>query len=312
MNRIRKVVITAAGRGTRQYPASATVQKELFPLVDTDGYSKPTLQIIVEEALRSGLEEICIVTNPVNADPIRSHFRGLSAGQKAGQFKGKEWALELSHDLDVAKERITYVTQTEQEGFGHAVHQARDWVGSDPFILLVGDHVYLSDTNERCVAQILRVAERTQANVVSSITTIKEADISRYGIVAAEAASGDSAVYNVTAMVEKPSVETARTRLRTPWLPEGSYYSFFGIHALPARVFDCLDQLIRTDTRVKGEIQLTSALEMLLAEGGYVATEVQGTPHDMGIPKGLVETQIALALRSPYREQIRQQFFDIS
>ena len=307
MRKIRKAVITAAGRGTRQYPASATVQKELFPLVDIDGFTKPTLQIIVEEALLSGIEEICIITNPVNSDPIRSHFKGLTPEQASGQFKGKEWAQSISERLDDAGRRISYVVQSAQEGFGHAVYQAREWAGDDPFVLLVGDHVYIADDRVRCTAQIVQAAEQSQAESFSGVMRTTESEIFRYGTVAAAPLQGQETVYSIAGMTEKPSVEFAREHLQTSWLPDGQYYTFFGIHVFPSGIFDCLEYLIQSDTRVKGEIQLTSAQELLLNRCKYLCGEVHGLPHDMGIPEGLVETQIALALRSPYKEQAKKQ-----
>ena len=307
MTKIRKAVITAAGRGTRQYPASSTVQKELFPLVDVDGYAKPTLQIIVEEALLSGIDEICIIANPVNVDPIRAHFKGLTPEQRLGQFKGKAWAESISERLDDAGKRITYVVQSTQQGFGHAVHHARDWTDGDPFILLVGDHIYVTDDSVRCAAQIIRAAEGSGADAFSGVMHTREAEVFRYGTVAATPLQGQESVYSIASMVEKPSLEFAREHLKTPWLPEGIYYTFFGIHVFPTGLFDCLEHLIQSDTRVNGEIQLTSAQELLLGRCKYLCGEVNGLPHDMGIPEGLVETQIALALRSPFKEQAKKQ-----
>ena len=149
MNHIRKGVITAAGRGTRQYPASNTVQKELFPLVDVDGYAKPTVQILVEELLASGVEEVCIIANTANIEPMRCHFQGLPTAPSAG----KEWMTPLSDALADMATRLTFVVQETQDGYGHAVYQARDWVGDEPFVLTLGDHIYFSDTDARCARQ---------------------------------------------------------------------------------------------------------------------------------------------------------------
>jgi UTP--glucose-1-phosphate uridylyltransferase len=302
MKHIRKALITAAGRGTRQYPASATIQKELFPLVDVDGYAKPTLQIIVEEALLSGIEEICIVANPTNLEPIKAHFRGLTPEQRAGQYKGKVWASELSDLLDDAGKRITYTVQESQQGFGHAVYQSKEWAGDDPFILLVGDHVYVTDDSKRCAAQIIQLAENSGAEAFSGLMHTKESDVFRYGTVAATRLQGQDSVYAIAKMVEKPTIEFAKEHLRTPWLPDGIFYTFFGIHVFPPAIFDCLEHIIESDDRINGEIQLTTAQELLLSRCNYLCGEVNGLPHDMGIPEGLVETQIALALRSPFKE----------
>src|SRR5215213_150124 len=159
MAKVRKAVITAAGRGTRQYPASTAVQKEMFPLVDRDGLTKPVIQIIAEEAIDSGIEEICIVTQPGEENDYREYFRRMS-DQDAKTFRGKDWAILASEKLGSFGERLHFAEQHSPEGFGHAVFQARDFVGDDPFLLMLGDHVYISSTRERCALQLIKVFEQ--------------------------------------------------------------------------------------------------------------------------------------------------------
>ncbi len=301
MTKVRKAVITAAGRGTRQYPATNTLQKELFPLVDVDGYAKPTLQIIVEEALASGIEEICIVANPANVEPIRRHFHGLTPTQKTGQFSGKDWALALSDALDDMACRLTFVVQEQQEGYGHAVYQARAWAGDEPCAVLLGDHAYRSFSDQRCARQVLQTYEQYDAPV-SSVMRTPEAHLHRYGTVAGRPLGGTPPVYEISAMAEKPTLDQSRATLRTPGLPDGEYLCFFGIHVFPPAIFECLEYLFRHDIRQKGEFQLTSAQALLFERTRYLVSEVRGERYDMGIPEGLIETQIALALQSPYRD----------
>ena len=301
MTRIRKGVITAAGRGTRQYPASQTVQKELFPLVDVDGYAKPTVQILVEELLASGIEEVCIVANPANVEPMRRHFQGPPPNISPG----KEWMRPLSDALADMAGRLTFVVQESQEGYGHAVYQARKWVGDEPFLLTLGDHIYFSDNDVRCARQVMTAYETHQAPM-TSVSRVPEAQLYRYGTLAGTLLPGTQPpVYRLRALFEKPTAEYARAHLRTPGVPEGEYLVHFGTHAFPPLIFDCLEHLISRDQRVKGEIQLTSAQELLLERGQYLACEVAGVRYDMGIPEGLIETQIALALRSPFAAQAR-------
>ena len=301
MSRIRKGIITAAGRGTRQYPASRTIQKELFPLVDVDGYAKPTVQILLEEMLASGIEEVCIVANPANAEPMRRHFAGLPPAPGPG----REWMTPLSSALADMAQRLTFVVQETQDGYGHAVFQARKWVGDEPFLLTLGDHIYLSDTNERCARQVIRAYEAHDAPM-TAVTYASETALHRYGTLAGVSVpQTEPPVYEITALVEKPTAEYARAHLKTPGLPPGHYLVHFGIHAFPPALFDCLAFLIERDQRVNGEIQLTSAQELLLERGRYLMCEVAGARYDMGIPEGLVETQIALALRSPFAAQAR-------
>ena len=124
MAKVRKAVITAAGRGTRQYPASTAVQKEMFPLVDRDGLTKPVIQIIGEEAIDSGIEQICIITQPGEEGLYREYFRRLD-DEMVKSFRGKDWAILESEKLGAFGERLHFAEQHTPEGFGHAVYQAK-------------------------------------------------------------------------------------------------------------------------------------------------------------------------------------------
>ena len=295
MTPIRKGIITAAGHGTRQYPASRTVQKELFPLVDVDGFAKPTVQIIAEELFASGLEEVCIIANAANIEPMRRHFLDPPPPSLAV----KEWAMPLSKTLSDMAGRLSFVVQETQDGYGHAVYQAREWVGDEPFLITLGDHIYLSETGTRCTRQVLDIFAEHQASV-SSVCHAPEAELYRYGTLAGRRLpETQPPVYEIAALVEKPTVEYAQAHLRTPGVREGQYLVHFGIHAFTPAIFDCLAHLIRQDLRQNGEIQLTSAQILLMERERYLACEVAGTRWDMGIPEGLIETQIALALRVP-------------
>jgi UTP--glucose-1-phosphate uridylyltransferase len=305
MTSVRKAVITAAGSGTRQYPATNSIQKELIPLVDTDGHTKPTLQIVLEEALKSGIEELCVIANPTNAGPIRSHFRGLTPDQIARQFRGKEWALALSKKLEDIQSRLTIVIQETQEGYGHAVYQAKDWVGDEPFIHMLGDHIYVSGDDEHgSVVQIVRAFNETQSPV-SSVKRTPESQVHRYGTPAGTPVAGtDPLRYLARTIVEKPTVEFARANLRTPGLPDDEYLCLFGIHAMTPDIFDCLGHLVKNDIRQNGEIQFAAAQKMLSEMRPYYLVELTGSQHDMGVPDGLLQTQLALALQSPFRDQV--------
>src|SRR3982750_4404204 len=167
-NKVRKAVITAAGRGTRQYPASTAVQKEMFPMVDRDGLTKPVIQIIGEEAIDSGIEEICIITQPGDEPPHRDYFKRLDDGM-VKSFRGKDWAILESEKLGAFGERLHFAEQHTPEGFGHAVYQAKEFVGSEPFLLMLGDHVYISDTKDRCARQLIRVFEEHTCDAVTAV-----------------------------------------------------------------------------------------------------------------------------------------------
>lgn len=303
--KVRKAVITAAGRGTRQYPASTTVQKEMFPLVDVDGLTKPTIQIIAEEALDAGVEEICIVTAPGDSEMYQRHFHELTADLLPA-YQGKEWALRESEQLARIERALSYVTQTSPEGYGHAVYAAREWVGDEPFLLLLGDHVYISSDPQgrRCARQVIDVFEKT-GHPVSAVKPTAERLLHLFGTVQGEAVPGQTAgVYRVTEMIEKPSPEVAQEKLRTAGLPPHEYLCFFGMHVFTPTIFTCLEENIAHNRREKGEFQLTSAQAMVVQREPYLAFETLGDRYDMGVPFGLAETQLALALHSPMREDM--------
>src|SRR5579862_5127882 len=156
MTKLRKAVITAAGRGTRMFPATVTIQKEMLPLMDRDGIAKPAIQLIIEEALDSGIEEVCLIVNPHNRAQIESHFRPQTADEMR-QFTGKDWALLQAGRLQHIASRITFVEQPSPEGYGHAVWCARNFVGGEPFLLMLGDHIYTSGSARRCARQVIDV-----------------------------------------------------------------------------------------------------------------------------------------------------------
>ncbi|HUY79977.1 MAG TPA: sugar phosphate nucleotidyltransferase [Ktedonobacterales bacterium] len=302
--KVRKAVITAAGRGTRQYPASTTVQKEMFPLVDVDGLTKPTIQIIAEEAFAAGIEEICIVTTPGDDETYRRHFRGLT-DDLLPAFRGKAWALDESAQLARMQRALSYVAQPSPEGYGNAVYCAREWVGDEPFLLLLGDHVYLSrDPNgRRCARQLVETFAQT-GQTVSAVKRTPERQLHLFGAVRGEPLPELPNLYTVTAMIEKPAIERARRELRTPGLRPDEYLCFFGMSVFTPAIFDCLGYLIAHDLRERGEFQLTSAQALLANRAPYLAFEAQGDRYDMGVPAGLVETQLALALHSPLRDEV--------
>lgn len=306
MGKVRKAVITAAGRGTRQYPASAAVQKEMFPLVDRDGLTKPVIQIIGEEALDSGIEEICIVTPPGADKTYRDYFRGLDQQQRQA-FGGKDWAILASEKLAAFGERLQFAEQSSPQGFGHAVYQARRFVGDEPFLLLLGDHVYISNTVDRCARQLIGVFEQHPLAALSAVQPTLERYLHLFGTIQGEPLDVDRGLYRALRIVEKPSIQLARQQLMTPGMPVGTYLSHFGMHVFSPAIFDALAYLIDHDLRQNGEIQLTAAQEHLRGAGGeYWVLQTQGERYDTGIPYGLMETQLALALNGIHRTEICQ------
>src|SRR5215213_3623324 len=182
MAKVKKAVITAAGRGTRQYPASTAVQKEMFPLVDRDGLTKPVIQIIGEEAIESGIEEICIITQPGEEKLYREYFKRLD-DDMVKAFRGKDWAILESEKLGAFGERLHFAEQLTPEGFGHAVYQAKEFVGDEPFLLMLGDHVYISYSKDRCARQATKVFEEFDLDAVTAVQPTLERELHGFGTI---------------------------------------------------------------------------------------------------------------------------------
>jgi UTP--glucose-1-phosphate uridylyltransferase len=304
MAKVRKAVITAAGRGTRQYPASTAVQKEMFPLVDRDGLTKPVIQIIGEEAIDSGIEQICIIAQPGEEKQYRDYFKRLD-NEMVKAFRGKDWAILESEKLGAFGERLYFAEQHTPEGFGHAVYQAKKFVGDEPFILMLGDHVYISDVKDRCARQLIKVFEQYMLDAVTGVQPTIERHLHLFGVIRGLAVEANKGIYKADLIIEKPSIEVAREKLSTGGMPAGNYLAHFGMHVFSPRIFDSLEYLIKNNIREKNEIQLTAAQEHLRANSDkYWAVITQGQRYDTGIPYGLMETQLALALNGVHRTEI--------
>jgi UTP--glucose-1-phosphate uridylyltransferase len=298
---ISKAVITAAGRGARQYPASDTVQKAMLPLVDRDGLTKPVLQIIAEEALESGIEEICVVCAPGDEAVYRNHFRNYAAYLRSAP--GIDRAEEQARRFVALEQRLHFAVQPEPEGYGHAVWCARSYAGDEPFLLLLGDHLYISSEPRRCARQLIDLALAEDC-AVSAVQATREHLIHQYGTLTGRRLPEHPEIYIIDEIIEKPNPTLAELRLQTPGLRAGHYLCFFGMHVLTPIVFELLDDLVRRNVRELGVIQLTTALNALAQRERYHALETRGSRFNLGVKFGVVEAQIALALAGVDRERI--------
>lgn len=299
---ITKAVITAAGRGARQYPASDTVQKAMLPLVDRDGLTKPVLQIIAEEALESGIEEICVVVAPGDEEYYRRHFEAYAANLRSA-FEGVEWAGQQVKRLEELERRLRFAVQATPEGYGHAVWCAREFVGASPFLLLLGDHLYISRSESRCARQLIELASAEECPV-SAVQATREHLIHQYGTLSGKRLHDRPEVWAIEEIIEKPTPTLAELRLQVPGLRAGHYLCFFGMHVLTPAIFELLDDLVTRDAREAGQIQLTTALNALARREKYLALETRGTRHNLGVKFGVVEAQVALALGGVDRERM--------
>lgn len=291
-----KCVIPTAGYGTRLFPATKAIPKGFFPIVDIDGFAKPIIQIIVAEAISSGIDEICIVTQEDQLDAIKSYF-----SQGSTPFSKAEIGECLADILRMGR-WISYVIQDNPEGFGHAVYCARDFVGKEPFLLLLGDHVYISNTRVPCSKQVVDVFRRYGASV-TSVARTHESQLKFLGAVNGKWIGKQT--LQVDLLKEKPDIEYARVKLRVEGLDAGTYLCNFGIDVLTSGIFDVIGYNIRNNIRQRGEFQLRDAMETLMEREGLYAYEVDGQRHDMGIPEEFIRTVVSFGLNGPYGQLVK-------
>jgi UTP-glucose-1-phosphate uridylyltransferase/mevalonate kinase len=278
--RVRKAVITAAGLGTRLFPATRATKKELFPIVDRDGVAKPAILLIVEEAVEAGLEEVIVVVQEQDLASFQSLFAGPLPDSSYDKLPTH--LQSYTRRLEELGRRVSFAVQPTQEGFGHAVYRARERVGDEPFLLMLGDHLYHTTNTRSCTRQLLQVYHQHGISVLGLRRT-PESAVGRYGTVTGQWLE-ENRLLRATELAEKPSVDYARANLRMPGLPEGEYLTLFGLYLLKPQVFDCLQEQIAGNQRERGEFQLSTALERLRREEGFLGLVVDGQSYDIGLP----------------------------
>ena len=278
--RVRKAVIPAAGFGTRLFPATKAVKKELFPVVDHTGRAKPVILCIVEEALSAGVEEVCILVQSQDKPLFEEIFNQPPRVENYNKLSQEDQRY-CGYLLGVGR-RVTFIAQDQQEGFGHAVWCAREWVGDEPFLLLLGDHLYGSASPQSCAAQLVGAFNRNDRPVVG-LKPVPAARTRQFGIVAGRWQE-DGRTLDITEFAEKPSPEYAAEHLAVEGVAEGEYLSVFGQYVLTPSVFRFIDENIRCNARERGEFQLTSCLDRMRAEEGFVGCRVEGERYDIGNP----------------------------
>ncbi len=274
---IRKALITAANPAQRTLP--------LQQLVDRGGVAKPALQIILEEADGVGIEEFVVV--------VCAGDQSAYAGA-AGPYAG----------------RIRFVEQRRARGYGHAVLEAAEpLAGEDAFLHLVGDHLYVSRDGESCARQLVEVAAAERA-AVSAVQATREALLPYFGTVGGRLVPGGRRLYQVEAVVEKPSPTEAERRLLVPGLRAGHYLCFFGMHVLTPGIFPLLEELAAAAEPGRG-LMLSPALNALAGRERYLALEVSGHRYDIGAPYGVLLAQFALSLAGRDRELVLRQLLEL-
>lgn len=283
-NKIRKAVFPAAGLGTRFLPATKASPKEMLPLVD-----KPLIQYAVEEAVASGIESILIITGRDKA-AIENHFDISFELEQLLREKGKTDLFEQVRAIsEMAK--ITYTRQREALGLGHAIYQAKDYVGDEPFAALLADDIIDADTP--ALRQMIDVFEKYDAPVIATMQVGGEA-ISRFGVIDAEEIEPN--VFKIRDMVEKPPFEKAPSDL-----------AIIGRYIFTPDIFEAIEN---TQPGAGGEIQITDAMRLLLKQRPFYAVKLEGTRHDVGDKLGFLIATVEFALKradlgDDFREYLR-------
>lgn len=277
--KVTKAVIPAAGLGTRVLPATKSMPKEMIPIVD-----KPAIQYIVEEAVKSGITDILIITNR-GKGLIEDHFDRVPELERALEKSGKYEVLdEITGIAHLAN--IFFVRQKETKGLGHAISKARSFVGNEPFAVLYGDDVIIGE--DPACGQLIRAYEETGLGVLG-IKEVNKEDIHKYSSLKVENLHDN--VYKCTDMIEKPTDEEVL-----------SYFSILGRCVLPPEIFDIID---KTEPGVGGEIQLTDAMKELATTTSMAAVDFTGKRYDMGNKLGILQAAVEVGLEHP---QIKNEF----
>ena len=270
-NKISKAVFPAAGLGTRFLPATKASPKEMLPLVD-----KPLIQYAVEEAVASGIESILIITGRDKA-AIENHFDISFELEQLLQAKGKNEMFEQVRAISEIA-RISYTRQREALGLGHAIYQAKDFAGGDPFAALLADDIV--DAEKPALKQMIEVFEKYDAPVIATMQVEGEA-ISRFGVIDAEEIEPN--VFRIRDMVEKPKASEAPSDL-----------AIIGRYIFTPDIFDAIE---KTEPGAGGEIQITDAMRLLLKQRPFYAVKLDGTRHDAGDKLGFLIATVEFALK---------------
>lgn len=268
--KIRKAVITAAARNQRDLPVQS--------LVDRDGVRKSVLSILVEEMIRAGVEEVAVITCPGDEDAYRK-----AAGEHA--------------------DRVRFIPQNEPCGYGHAVHCAKEFIGGEPFVHQVGDHIFIPTPDTPHCAEHLVAAAVENDCAVSGVQPTRENLLPYFGTIGGQRVKGTPDAYAIERVVEKPTPTEAEQSLLIPGLRAGHYLCFVGTHVLTPLAMELLDKYVH-ESNGSQSIQLSPVLDALADREKYLAVETKGRRYPVDTRYGLLTTQLALALTGVDREQV--------
>ena len=274
--RINKAVITAAAPDQHTLP--------LQSLVDRDGMEKTALQLIVSEVVNAGVQQVCVIICPGDSQAYRR-----AAGDHV--------------------DRLVFIEQQQPQGYGDALFRARDFTAGEPFLHLVGDHLYLSRSDRCCARQLIDVAS-AESCAVSAVQATRENKLPYFGSVGGTRVPRRSDLYEITRVLEKPTPTQAEQDLVVAGLRSGYYLCFFGMHVLTPAVMETLEHLMSDNTGSQS-VQLSAALAALAQQERYLALEVNGSRYNIGMKYGLLIAQLALSLTGKDRDHILTELVEL-
>ncbi len=265
--RVKKCVLTAAAPSQRRLP--------LQMLIDRDGVERSILAILFDEAARAGIEEVAVVVCPGDGEVYAA-----VAGEHAA--------------------RVRFIEQPEPRGYAHALACARSFTAGEPFLHMVGDHLFVSHDGNGCAARLVALAGQEDCSI-SAVQATREGQITQFGAIGGQPVAGKPGLYRIDAVLEKPTPTEAEQRLFVPGLRAGHYLCFFGLHVFTPAVMDLVEELSR---QTSGPCSVSAALDTLARSERYLALEMQDRRYDLGARYGLLHAQLALALSGADRAAI--------
>ena len=272
--KIQKAVITAAGRNQRHLP--------LQTLVDREGFPRSALNLLIEEITSAGIQDIGIVIAPGDRDLFQEC-------------------------VDVSNANLTFIVQKEPRGYGHAIHCAKDFLDGSAFLLMVSDHLYVSDASASCARQLVETAENLDCSI-SAVQPTHEGKLTDFGAVGGTLSNEGKSLYAIEKILEKPTPTQAEQDLHVPGLRTGHYLCFFGMHILTPRILSILEELLE---KKKATPSLSDALQELTDQEQYLASVIRGRRYDLEHRYGMLTAQMALALDGRHREEVLTQLVEL-
>jgi len=272
--KVKKAVITAAAPNQRKLPVQT--------LRDMFGKERSVLEMMVDEIVRAGVEDVCVVIYPGDEDTYRQV-------------------------LNQHSDRVVFVCQEKPLGYGHALFSASSFTGNDPFLHLVGDHLYVKRSNKDIAKHLVETAEQKSCSV-SAVQSTREGLITQYGTVGGSRIQGRDDIYYIDSVVEKPTPTIAEQKLMVPGLRAGHYLCFFGMHVLTSSIMDILERNIIKSKN--GKIGLSEALNELASKEQYLALEKTDFRFNMGTRYGLMKAQLAIALSGEDRDRVMSELLE--